>query len=138
MSEIRSILQDAKTIAVVGCSDSPSRTSHRIAQYLQKSGYRVVPVNPHHDKILGETCYADLSELPDDISIDIVNIFRRPQFTAEMVHDAVAYSKKRKSHPAIWTQLGVSSSEARTLAEEAQLPYIQNRCIMVEHGRLVG
>jgi predicted CoA-binding protein len=135
MPDFTACLRDAETIAVVGCSDRPTRTSHRIAAYLQDAGYRVIPVNPNHDTVLDEPCYPDLSSVPDSVTIDIVNIFRAPVHTAEMVQSAINRVDETGERPVIWTQLGVSSSEAEQLAEAADLPYVRNKCIMVEHRR---
>jgi hypothetical protein len=128
-------LRNAETIAVVGCSDRPSRTSHRIAGYLRDAGYRVIPVNPNHDTILGETCYPDLPSVPEDVSVDIINIFRAPAHTANMVQSAIDRVTQTGERLVIWTQLGVSSPEAEELAANADLPYVRNKCIMVEHQR---
>ncbi len=128
-------MQASRTIAVVGCSDNPVRTSNSIARYLIGAGYRVIPVNPLHEEILGEPCYPSTSAIPDDIQIDIVNIFRRPAHTADMVRDVLERIEKTGEQPVIWTQIGVSSSEAQQLAESAGLEYVKNRCIMVEHAR---
>lgn len=133
--DLTACLRDAETIAVVGCSDRPTRTSHRIAAYLQDAGYRVIPVNPNHATILGETCYPDLPSIPADVAIDIVNIFRAPVHTADMVQSAIERVAQTGERPVLWTQLGVSSSEAAQLAAEADLPYVRNKCIMVEHRR---
>jgi predicted CoA-binding protein len=133
--DLSEVLSDARTIAVVGCSDDPTRTSYRIAQYMQERGYRIVPVNPNVASVLGETAYPDLPSIPADVSIDVVNIFRAPQHTADMVRDAVERVEATGETPVIWTQLGVSSPEARSLAAEAGLPYVRNRCIQVEHAR---
>lgn len=138
MLDLKPLLADAETIAVVGCSSDPSRTSYAIARYLQSTGYRMIPVNPNCDECLGETAYPDLQSVPDDIAIDIVNVFRNARYTADMVRMVVAYAEATDTKPAIWTQLGVSSPEAEALAEEADLPYIRNRCIMVEHRQLMG
>jgi hypothetical protein len=133
--DLSSVLSDARTIAVVGCSDDPTRTSYRIAQYMQERGYRIFPVNPNVASVLGETAYPDLPSIPADVTIDVVNIFRAPQHTADMVRDAVERVEATGETPVIWTQLGVSSPEARSLAAEAGLPYVRNRCIQVEHAR---
>lgn len=136
MNDLLTILKDAETIAVVGCSPRATRTSHRIARYLQDAGYRVIPVNPHRDELLGTTCYPDVQSIPDDVKIDVANIFRRPEHTADMVRDVIARSEKTGQQPVVWTQIGVSSMEAEELAQQAGLPYVRNRCIMVEHSRL--
>lgn len=136
MPDLKALLSDTQTIAVVGCSSDPSRTSYAIARYLISSGYRMIPVNPNCDECLGETAYPDLQSIPNDVQVDIVNIFRNPQYTAEMVKMAVEYAEATNTQPVIWTQIGVSSPEAEALAEEADLPYVKNRCIMVEHRRV--
>ena len=134
--EIKSILENAKTIAVVGCSPRSWRTSHRIARYLQDAGYRTLPVNPYHKELLGEPCYPDLQSIPDDVEIDIVDIFRRPEFTHRVVLDAIERAALTGHKPVIWTQLGVHSQEAQLTAEEAGFNYVANRCVLVEHGRI--
>lgn len=138
MVDIKTTLSTARTIAVVGCSTDPRRPSHGIARYLQQVGYRMIPVNPNHREVHGETCYPDLQSVPADVQIDIVNIFRHPRFTALMIHNTIERVRQTGEKPVIWTQLGVSSAEAEQLAEEAGLPYIRNRCIIVEHSRLLG
>jgi len=136
--DLRSVLESSETIAVVGCSAQPMRTSHKIARYMQERGYHIVPVNPNYDEILGESCYPDLPSIPDDVQIDIVDIFRAPQHTADMVQTAVDRSHHTGEKPVIWTQLGVSSSAAETLAAEAGFPYVRNRCIKVAYDRLLA
>ena len=136
MTDLKHILETAQTIAVVGCSHQPSRTSFAIAKYLQEVGYRIVPVNPYREEILGEPCYPDLQHIPDDVHVDVVNVFRRPQFTAGVVDDALARAERTGEQPVIWTQLGVSSPEAAARAAEGGLPYVAERCIRVDHARL--
>jgi len=138
MPDLKTTLAEARTIAVVGCSDKPWRTSNAITRYLKEARYRVIPVNPNIETCEGEPAYPDLQSLPDDVRIDIVNIFRHPSHTAEMVAMAVDYAQATGTKPTIWTQIGVSTSEARNKAEAAGLPYVHNRCIMVEHQRLLG
>ena len=133
--QIVEILESARTIAVVGCSDRPSRTSYAIYKYMKQQGYDMIPVNPEHEWCDEDRTYPDLMAIPDDVKIDIVNIFRNPRFTADMVRIAVERAEKTGRKSVIWTQLGVSSSEAERLAQEAGLPYVKNRCIMVEHSR---
>jgi len=134
-SDFRTILEDAETIAVVGCSATPTRTSHKIAKYMQNRGYRIVPVNPNYDEVLGEPCYPDLPSIPADVEVDIVDIFRAPQHTADMVRSALDRIRQTDERPVVWTQRGVSSSEAEKLAAEADLPYVRNRCIKVVYDR---
>ncbi len=136
MHNFEEILTTAKTIAVVGCSINPVRTSNSIARYLIGAGYTVIPVNPVYDEVLGSTCYPDVQSIPEDIHIDIVNIFRRPAHTASMVRNVLDRIEGTSERPVIWTQIGVSSSEAQQLSEDAGLVYIKNRCILVEHSRV--
>lgn len=136
--DLGEVLETATTVAVVGCSAAPTKTSHQIARYLQERGYRIVPVNPNYDEVLGETCYPDLPSVSADIEIDVVDIFRRPKFTADMVRTAIERVEETGEAPVIWTQLGVSSPEAEELAAEAGLPYVRNRCMKIEYNRLVA
>jgi predicted CoA-binding protein len=133
--DFQTLFASARTIAVVGCSPRATRTSHRIARYLQDAGYTVVPINPHHDELLGVPCYPDLLSIPEDVELDIVNVYRQPRFTEGVVQDAVDRNERTQENPVIWTQLGVSSQEAKGLAAAHDLPYVTNRCIMVEHAR---
>ncbi|HEX9950935.1 MAG TPA: CoA-binding protein [Rubricoccaceae bacterium] len=125
-----------RTIAVVGLSPRGFQTSHRIAAYLQSAGLRVVPVNPNEGEILGERAYPDLLSIPESVALDVVCVFRRPEFTAGVVQDAADRAERTGQTPVVWTQLGVSSDEARTLAAEAGLPYVANRCLMVDHSAM--
>ncbi len=134
--DIASVLRGARTIAVVGCSPRGFQTSHRIARYIQNAGFQMIPVNPNHDEVLGETAYPDLDSIPDDVSIDVVDVFRRPEFTADVVRDAARRSERTGDRPLIWTQIGVHSDEAERLAEAASLPYVADRCLMVDHAAL--
>ena len=136
--DLQSVLETAETIAVVGCSATPTRTSHKIARYLQERGYRIVPVNPNYDAVLDETCYPDLPSVPADIEIDIVNIFRAPKHTADMVRSAIERVEQTGQRPVIWTQLGVSTPKAKELTEDAGLPYVRNRCVKIEYDRLLA
>ena len=116
----------AKRIVVVGMSDDPDRPSHGIGGYLAAHGYEVIPVNPNHDEVLGKKCYARLGDVPGEI--DLVNVFRRPQFCADVTRDAIEAGAK-----GVWLQAGIRNEEARKLAEEAGVDFVQDRCIMVEH-----
>ena len=136
--DFRETLATLQTVAVVGCSPRGFQTSHHIARYLQNAGVRIVPVNPHHDEILGETAYPDLQSIPDEVAIDVVNVFRRPQFTEGVVLDAAARAERTGRRPLIWTQIGVHSAEAQAAAEAAALPYVADRCLMVDHRGVVG
>ena len=116
----------AKRVVVVGMSDDPGRPSHGIGGYLAAHGYEVIPVNPNHDQVLGQTCYARLSDVPGEI--DLVNVFRRPQFCAEVTREAIQAGAK-----GVWLQAGIRNEDAQKLAEEAGVDFVQDRCIMVEH-----
>ncbi len=130
------VLKKAKTVAVIGCSPDPYRTSNYAAKYLLNKGYTVVPVNPNEAEILGEKCYPDLNSIPSEIQIDIVNVFRRNIHTKGVVEEVVDWKQETSQNPVIWTQLDVSSPEAESLAENAAIPYIRNLCIMVELDRM--
>lgn len=131
-------LQQAKTVAIIGCSANKYRTSYHIASYLKENGYRIIPVNPNYDVVLGQQCYSSMEDIPEDQKIDIVDIFRDSQHTADMVRDIVKWAEKSGQKPLVWTQLAVSSPEAKSLAEDAGLEYVENKCIMVQHSQKVG
>lgn len=133
---MKKLLKTSETIAIIGCSSKPARTSHRIAKYLMDAGFTIIPVNPNEVTVLGEKAYPDMSEIPADIEVDIVDIFRNKQYTQEMVEQIVKWSDETGQKPVIWTQIGVSSKGAKKLAEINGFTYIHNRCIMVEHSKL--
>ncbi len=126
MSTESEILRRYRTIVVVGANSNPSRPSHYVSDYMRSQGYRIIPVNPDEDEVFGERCYPDLASVPEPV--EFVNVFRRSEYCADVARDAVAAGAK-----AIWLQSGISSREARTVAEEAGIDYIENRCVMVEH-----
>ena len=134
--DVQQTLRSLRTVAVVGCSPRGFQTSHRIARYLQDVGIRIVPVNPNQTEILGEPCYPDLQSIPADVEIDVVDVFRRPEFTEGVVQDAAARAAATGRRPLVWTQIGVHSPEAQDAAEAAGLPYVANRCLMVDHAAL--
>jgi predicted CoA-binding protein len=123
------ILRTAKTIAVVGASPDPSRTSHGVMRYLQRVGYRCIPVNPNADGMLGERCYPSLADLPEPV--DLVDVFRRAEYCADVAREAAAIGA-----PALWLQLGLRSAEARDVAETAGMEYVEDACTAVVHRRL--
>ena len=127
--KIAELLRSAKTIAVVGLSDNPARTSYGVSAYMQSQGYRIIPVNPAISEALGEKAYPTLSEVPE--KIDIVNVFRRPEHVPEVVDEAI-----RLGVPAIWMQEGVVHEAAAEKARQAGIFVVMNRCILKEHGRL--
>ena len=124
--DIKNILQQAKTIAVVGASQKPWRDSNSIMQFLIDMGYMVFPVNPVYTEVLGRTCYASLKDIPEPI--DIVDIFRNSEFVIPIVHDAIAARTKT-----VWMQLGVVNETAAKLAHDAGLSVIMDKCIAVEY-----
>lgn len=128
---LRAMLGDARVIAVVGHSDKPFRTSYQIAQYLRNAGYKVYPVNPTVEQIDGEKSYASLAEVPEPI--DIVDVFRRSEYLEGVVEEAAKANAK-----AVWAQLGVASEGAASKAEEAGLDLVMDRCIKVDHQRLMN
>jgi predicted CoA-binding protein len=124
--EIRQILATARTIAVVGLSDNPNRDSHRVAAYLQQAGYRIVPVNPNLASVLGEPAFASLREVP--VSVDVVDIFRKPEAVPSIVADAIAIGAR-----AIWMQDGIVHNAAAEQARAAGLRVVMSRCLLREH-----
>ncbi len=134
----KELLKDAKTIAVIGCSEKKHRTSYQIARYLQENGYHIIPVNPNYDEILGEKVYGTLQDVPKEVGIDIADIFRNNEYTAAMVDQVIERVETTGHETAVWTQLEVSSPEAKRKAEEAGLTYIENECMMVQHQQLPG
>jgi len=122
------ILREATTIAVVGASPDPGRASHGVMRYLQRAGYRVLPVNPMAcpGEILGVSCVPSLGDL--DEPVDLVDVFRRSEFCADVARQARAIGA-----PALWLQLGVRSAEARSVAEAAGMDYVEDACTAVVH-----
>ncbi len=116
----------AKRIAIVGLSDNPSRPSHGVAAYLRSVGKEILPVNPNHAKVMGVTCYRSLKDIPGPI--DLVDVFRRPQFCAAVARQAVEVGAK-----GLWLQSGIRSHEAREIARKAGIDYVEDRCLKVEH-----
>ena len=123
---IRDLLQRAKTIAVVGLSDNPLRPSHGVSAYMQSQGYRIVPVNPSIAEAVGEKSYSSLLDVPE--KIDVVNIFRRPEFVEEVVDQAIQLKA-----PAIWMQEGVINQPAAEKAQKAGIFVVMDLCILKEH-----
>ncbi len=128
---IRAILREAKTIAVVGLSPDPSRPSHGVARYLQAQGYRIVPVNPREQTLLGETSYATLSDIP--FPVDVVDVFRRSEFVPAIAEEAVKIGAK-----ALWLQFDVISPAGEATAERGGLRVVVDRCLKIEHARHVS
>jgi uncharacterized protein len=131
--DLRQLLLDAKTIAVVGLSPNPDRPSNQVAWYLHHQGYRLFGVNPKcpEPEVFGVPMVPSLDQVPEPI--DIVDVFRRAEYTPDVARAAVAAGAR-----ALWLQLGIRSPEARAIAEGAGLAYVEDRCLKVEHARLVG
>ncbi|MGE5488460.1 MAG: CoA-binding protein [bacterium] len=127
--DIQELLLSAKSIAVVGLSRRVSRPSYGVSEYMQRHGYRIIPVNPNETEVLGEKAYPDLDSVP--ISVDIVDVFRRPEFVPEIVDAAIRIGAK-----AVWLQEGIVHDEAAEKARAAGIFVVQDRCILKEHRRL--
>jgi uncharacterized protein len=129
--DIRRILRTCRTIAVVGLSAQWHRPSYFAAKYLQEHGYRIIPVNPAYNAVLGEKSYKSLREIPE--KVDMVDCFRKSQEIPAIAEDAVAMGAR-----VLWMQLGVENPAARRIAEAAGLEVVENRCVKIEHGRFFG
>ena len=127
---IPELLRSSRTIAVVGLSNNPLRPSHGVAEYMQRAGYRIIPVNPGEQEILGERCYARLEDVPE--KVDIVDVFRRSEFVPEIVESAIRIGAR-----AVWMQEGVVHEEAAARAREAGLTVVMDRCILKDHLKTV-
>ena len=131
--ELRSLLGEARVVAVVGISSKPWRPSHEVASYLQQHGYRIVPVNPNEHEVLGEQVYASLLDIPEEIHVDVVDVFRRAEHTPEVARDAVAIGAR-----VLWLQEGIVSDEAARIAADGGLEVIMGVCIMKVRERLMA
>lgn len=127
--EIKNVLDNAKTIAVIGLSPNPSRTSYMVSEAMQRAGYRIIPVNPQTDSVLGEKSYASLSDIPE--KVDIVNVFRRSEFLVDIADEFV-----KIDCPVFWTQLNVVDENVFNRLADAGYTVIMDRCIKVEHAIL--
>jgi uncharacterized protein len=128
---VAEILNTSKTIAVVGLSNNKFRPSYGVARYLQAAGYRIIPVNPNQEEVLGEKAYLGLEDVPE--RVDIVDVFRRSEFVAEIVESAIRIGAR-----AVWMQEGVFSAEGAERARRAGLFVMENSCILKEHQRRLG
>ena len=130
--QLKNLLKNSKTIAVVGASEDSSKPSNRVFNYLKEIGrYKVIPVNPFRKKVLGEKSYDNLIQIKE--KVDIVNIFRPSEKVYPIVEESIALKPK-----AIWMQLGIKNFKSKSLAEKHDIKVIMNRCIMTEHMRLIG
>ncbi|MEE8355079.1 MAG: CoA-binding protein [Candidatus Bathyarchaeia archaeon] len=137
---IRGILKRHTTVAVVGLSRNPSKASYEVAEYLQSRGYRIVPINPGADEILGEKSYGSLLELPEELkrSVEIVDLFRPSEAVPPFVDDAIKLREEFGAPEVIWMQLGIVNEEAAEMARGAGMTVIMDRCMKVEHRRLLS
>jgi len=127
--EIRTLLTASKVIAIVGLSDKPDRASNRVAVYLKAHGYKIIPVNPMKDEILGDKCYPTLSDIQEPV--DIVDIFRKVDMIPAIVDEAIKISAK-----AVWMQLGLAHHESAEKARQAGLIVVQSKCTKIEHENM--
>ena len=137
--EIKQILSKYKNIAIVGLSKNPEKDSYIVAEYLKNKGYKIIPVNPTTQEILGEKCYKSLEDLPKNLkkSLEIVDIFRPSQDVEPIVEQAIQLKKEFGKPYVVWMQLGIVNLEAAKKAEEAGMVVIMDKCIMREHKKLV-
>jgi predicted CoA-binding protein len=131
INTLRRILRDSRVLAVVGLSADWYRPSYFAAKYMQAHGYRIIPVNPKYESILGERCYKSLREIPE--KVDLVDIFRKTQDVMPIAEDAIAIGAR-----VLWQQLGVKNDAAAAKARAAGLETVLDRCVKIEHGRLFG
>ncbi len=129
--DIKDMLTKYRTVAVVGLSPDAGKPSHEVAAYLKRAGYRIIPVNPSCQEVLGERCYPTLADVPGEV--EIVDVFRRSEFLPEIVEQAVAKGAK-----VVWMQEGVVNEEAAKRAREAGLEVVMDRCMLKEHIRAVS
>jgi len=123
------IVKEAETVAVVGLSNDPEKYSHEVGSYLKEQGYRIIPVNPTEEEVIGERAYDTVDQIPE--RIDVVDVFLPPEKTSEIAEDAVRAEAK-----ALWLQEGIENAEARRIAEEGGLAYVEDRCMRKTHESL--
>ena len=131
IAQLRRILKENHTIAIVGLSADWYRPSYFAAKYMQEHGFKIIPVNPKYTEILGEKCYPDLKSIPEKVYM--VDVFRKSADCAPIAKEAVAIGAK-----VLWLQLGVENDEAKAIAETGGLEFVQNRCVKIEYARLFG
>jgi len=131
INTLRRVLRESRTLAIVGLSADWFRPSYFAAKYMQEHGYRIIPVNPKYDEILGEKCYPSLGAIPEPV--DLVDVFRKPADATAIAREAVAIGAKT-----LWLQIGVINEEARQIAEDAGLTVVMDRCVKIEYARLFG
>lgn len=129
---IASLLTPPQTIAVVGLSDKPDRASYLVAEYLQKNGFTIIPVNPNLTQVLGQVAYPSITAIPPEIKIDVVEVFRQPDQVLPIIDEVIQSGRK----PYIWLQEGVGSQAAQTLAADHGLEIVMDVCMMKEHHKM--
>lgn len=123
-------------VAVIGCSSTPGKAAHEIPKYLQRHGYEVIPVNPNADEVLGREAYDSLADVAEDV--ELVDVFRPSEEVAGIVDQVIERREARGDVRGLWLQLGITDDDALARAEDADLLAVQDRCMKVEHGRLIG
>ncbi len=136
---IKYILKNFRTVAVVGLSKDHTKDSHKVAKYLKAKGYRIIPINPFAIEILEEKCYKDLLDIPEEVqkAIDVVCIFRPSEDVPSIIRQAIRLNERYGNLRVIWMQLGIMNEEAAELARNAGLIVVMDKCIMIEHKRLL-
>jgi thioredoxin len=139
-ADIKQILKRYRTVAVVGLSRDPEKASHRVAEYLQEQGYRIVPVNPTVDQVLGQRSYKTLLDIPAETqkTIEVVDIFRPSEDVPSIVDQAVQLKQQHGTLRVVWMQLGIANKQAAQKAQKAGLTVVMDKCMMMEHDRLLG
>jgi len=137
-NDIKEILTKYRTVAVVGLSRDPDKDSHRVSSYLKRHGFRIVPINPFADEVLGEKCYKSLLDIPPEVqkTIEVVDIFRPSEDVPPIVEQAVKLKAMYGKPRVIWMQIGIVNEQAAEAAKKAGLIVVMNKCMMVEHSRL--
>lgn len=129
MNELKELLKNARNIAIVGCSDDPEKPSYQVAKYLKNSGYKIFPVNPKYETILGEKCYKSLKDIEEQI--DIVDVFRKSEDILPIAQEALNLNIK-----CFWMQLGIKNEEARKLLEKNNILVVEDTCIKIFHSNM--
>ena len=130
--QMKEIFEQTKTIAIIGCSPNPEKASNRVAVYLQNAGFKIIPVYPKEDTILGEKVYRSLTDIPNDIDVDMVDIFRKPDVIADVVDESIL----RGGVKCVWTQLGLVHNEAAKKAQDHGMNVVQSHCTKIEHASI--
>jgi len=138
--EIRFVLEKYRNVAVVGLSRDAGKDSYNVAKYMKENGYRIIPINPFADEILGEECFESLLDLPEELQniVEVVDIFRPARDVSPIVKQAIQLRNRNGTPYVIWMQLGIVNNEAADLASDAGMIVIMNRCMMTEHRRIVA